>query len=89
VGLNLDIVREGWNGHFASTPEEWEAAIGALLSGPEAARAMGRNGEKDAERNYSIPAYAAAYMDLFRKVGDRGISRPRGESTSITGCDKV
>jgi len=89
VGLNLDIVREGWNGHFASTPKEWEAAIGALLSGPEAARAMGRNGEKDAERNYSIPAYAAAYMDLFRKVGDRGRYPSRGESTAIPGCDKV
>ena len=71
VGLNLDIVREGWNGHFASTPEEWEAGIGALLSRPEAARAMGRNGELDAERSYSISAYAAAYLDVFRKVGNR------------------
>jgi glycosyltransferase involved in cell wall biosynthesis len=72
VGLNLDIVREGRNGIFASEPEEWEARIGMLLADPEKAREMGRWGAEDAERRYSIRSYAEAYFDVFRETLGRG-----------------
>jgi len=69
VGLNLDIVREERNGYFASIPEEWEARMGALLSTPDSAREMGLNGIEDVARKYSLQAYAAAYMRVFRETG--------------------
>jgi len=68
VGLNLDIVREGWNGHFASAPEEWETRIASLLSSPGVAREMGERGKNDVGTRYSIRAYAGEYLRLLRDL---------------------
>lgn len=71
VGLNLDIVREGWNGYFASTPEEWTDRLSLLLSSAGAAREMGRHGAEDVARRYSLRAYAEAYRNVFLRVRER------------------
>lgn len=68
VGLNLDIVRDGWNGYFASTQKDWEARLGTILATPGAAREMGRQGTEDVAERYSLRAYAAAYIEVFRKT---------------------
>ena len=68
VGLNLDIMREGWNGHFASAPEEWEPRITSLLSTPGVAKEMGERGRIDVEQRYSVRAYAGEYLRLLRSV---------------------
>ena len=68
VGLNLDIVREGWNGYFASAPEEWETRIASLLSSPGVAREMGERGRNDVGIRYSIRAYAGEYLRLLRDL---------------------
>lgn len=68
IGLNLDIVRDGWNGYFASTPGDWEERMGAILATPATAREMARHGTEDVAERYSLPAYAAAYLDVFRKT---------------------
>jgi len=68
VGLNLDIVREWWNGHFASSPEDWSIHIASLLSTPGVAREMGERVRIDVEQRYSVRAYAGEYLRLLRSV---------------------
>ncbi len=65
IGLNLDIVQEGRNGYFARTPGEWVEKLAFLLSRPALAAEMGKRGQQDVERRYSLGAYAAAYLELL------------------------
>lgn len=65
VGLNLDIVREGKNGYFAATAEEWAEKLGILLSSPTLARELGEYGREDVERRYSLRAYAQGYLKVL------------------------
>lgn len=65
IGLNLDIVQEGRNGYFASTPGEWAEKLSLLLSRSSLASEMGKRGQEDVERRYSLGAYAAAYLDVL------------------------
>lgn len=68
VGLNLDIVREGWNGYFAATPDEWLQKLTAILSSPGTAARMGIRGREDVKTRYSIERYAAEYLAVLGKA---------------------
>lgn len=68
VGLNLDIVREGWNGFLARDLPDWEDTLARLIQDPEMARDLGKRGIEDVRSRFSIRAYASAYLDLLRRV---------------------
>lgn len=78
VGLNLDIVREGRNGYFADTADEWVEKLEVLLSSSTLARELGENGREDVERRYSLRAYADEYIKVLRR-GDIVFSGGHGE----------
>lgn len=54
VGVNPDIVQDGENGFLASTPHEWVAALGKLLSNQSLRAQMGLAGRQLVERTYCI-----------------------------------
>ncbi len=68
IGLNLDIVREGWNGYFAATHDEWLRKLTAILSSPEIAAQMGSRGREDVLARYALRPYAAAYLEVLGKA---------------------
>ncbi len=58
VGANRQVVRDGENGYFARTPDEWVARLVELLS-DEATRArFARAGRRTVEQGYSVEVQA-------------------------------
>jgi glycosyltransferase involved in cell wall biosynthesis len=62
VGVHNDMVRPGETGWLAETPEEWVEAIRALAADPEGRRRMGRQGRAYVEEEYSVSAWADAFV---------------------------
>ncbi len=70
VGGNPDPVKNGHNGILVPVGDD-EALAGAidrLLSDPDEARRMGRNGREDAKQTYTQFAALTALEDLYRSL---------------------
>jgi hypothetical protein len=53
VGMNAELVRDGWNGFLASTHEEWERALVQLVSDHQLRAQLGTNAYETIEAGYS------------------------------------
>ena len=61
VGVHRDMVRHGETGFLATTADEWSRAAG-LLAGSAAMRAaLGQNGRRRVEAEYSASAWSGAF----------------------------
>lgn len=69
VGVNREIIKDGENGFLASTPQEWTAKLGRLLTDPELRAAFARAGRRTIEDRYSLrvtaPQLAAVMTDAL------------------------
>jgi len=69
VGVNATIVDSGRNGFLAAGDEEWETALGALLTDAALRRAVGVAGRESVRQSYSVeanfPRYEAALRGLW------------------------
>lgn len=63
-GAVLDIIRDGENGLFAETLEEWRAALERLRD-PELRRRLGDAGRRTAEEKYSLKAAAPKLLAIL------------------------
>ena len=67
VGVNATIVRDGFNGLYARTEEEWVDRIGLLLTDGSLRRRLGREARKTVEESFSAlmhaPRLARILMD--------------------------
>jgi len=68
VGMNLEVIRSGVDGLLASSPEEWIAALGALLSDAPRAAALGAAGRERVLREYDLPLVSAQLVAQLRSV---------------------
>jgi glycosyltransferase involved in cell wall biosynthesis len=66
VGANCQIVEHGVNGFLAETPEEWEQALGTLLTDADLRQRMGMAGRLKVEQKYCAQVTAPKLIDLFR-----------------------
>ena len=71
VGVNSEIVGEGVNGLLASTPDEWEEALTALIADPDKARAMGEAGRERVVADYSLATHGPRFAAAIKNVGDQ------------------
>jgi glycosyltransferase involved in cell wall biosynthesis len=81
VGLNAELVKDGWNGFLASTPAEWEASIARLAEDHELRAELGANAFETIERSFSTAAAFPVLMSVLEQAG-RGVpiqSRPAAE----------
>lgn len=69
VGYNRDMVQPGVNGLFASSPDEWEAALLRLLRNPAECLAMRKAARETAVRRFSYEAIAKQYAATLRNLG--------------------
>lgn len=70
VGINRDIVRDGVEGRFAVTPDDWVAVLCAVAALPPAARhAMGQAARARVEAEFSLPVCAERLADALLDVG--------------------
>ena len=65
IGVNKTIIEEGINGFFASTDEEWYAAIEKLILDKELRKCMGKSGRKKVLAHYSLLSNERNFMSLF------------------------
>lgn len=75
VSINCEIVREGYNGYLADTPEAWIEKLSDLIENPEKRRQMGLNARKTVEAHYSVLANRDKYIQAFEwalKIGPCG-----------------
>jgi glycosyltransferase involved in cell wall biosynthesis len=65
VGVNSEIVQHGVNGLLASSPEEWESALGRLLADAELRRRLGQAGRATVESRYATSIHAPRVAAIF------------------------
>jgi glycosyltransferase involved in cell wall biosynthesis len=72
VGVQADLVRHGETGYLAETPQDWLEAVARLSDDPALRQRMGRAGRRLLEREYSVSAGGAAWVELLRGLEAKG-----------------
>ena len=72
VGINKDLVEDGVNGLWATTPEEWEEKISFLIEHPDLREKMGREGRKRVLEHFTIQACSPRLFAILESVVKRG-----------------
>jgi glycosyltransferase involved in cell wall biosynthesis len=65
VGVNSEIVKHEANGLLASSPGEWETALGRLLGDAELRRRLGQAGRATVESRYATSIHAPRVAAVF------------------------
>ncbi len=68
VGVNRDLVEDGVNGFYATTPEEWEEKLCLLIESAPLREQMGREGRKRVLGNYTYQACAARLFSILDRL---------------------
>lgn len=68
VGVNAELVEPGVNGFLASSPAEWQLAIGQLIDHPETRAAMGRNGRALVEQRLCMQQMSGLLKECIMRV---------------------
>jgi glycosyltransferase involved in cell wall biosynthesis len=72
VGVNKDVVREGFNGYFASSTEQWIEKLSLLIEDREKQKIMGMRGRETVFQSFSLAACAPKFYDiLFETVSGK------------------
>jgi glycosyltransferase involved in cell wall biosynthesis len=71
VGINKDLVQDGVNGFYASTPEEWERKLSLLIENFELREQMGREGRKRVLKNYTDQACAPRLFSILTRMMEK------------------
>lgn len=68
VGINRDLVEDGVNGLWATTPEEWEEKLSILIENDALRERMGREGHKRVREGYTLQACAPRLYEVLERV---------------------
>ena len=68
VGINRDIVQDGRNGFWATTPEEWVNRLTQLLQDPELRQKMGDFGIETVEQGYSLAVTSNKFLKVLENL---------------------
>jgi len=66
VGINRDIIRDGYNGFWATTSQEWVEKLSILIEREDLRREMGAHGIRMVERKFSIHITSEKLLSVFR-----------------------
>jgi glycosyltransferase involved in cell wall biosynthesis len=65
VGVNTEIVQDGYNGFLASSDNDWIEKLSLLIESTDLRTKIGKNGRKTVEDKYSINANKEKYLKIF------------------------
>jgi len=68
VGINRDIVKDGENGFWATTEEEWIQRLSSLIEDHPLRRKMGEKGLRTVEEGYSLRVTSEKFLKVLQKV---------------------
>jgi glycosyltransferase involved in cell wall biosynthesis len=69
VGVNKEMVRDGWNGFLAERKGDWVQALNTLYENTSQREEMGKVGRALVEEKYCLKAAAPRLLDLLRSAG--------------------
>jgi glycosyltransferase involved in cell wall biosynthesis len=68
VGVNATIVRDGVNGFYASTDEEWIDRIALLLEDEPLRRSLGQEARRTVEESYNARTHASRMARILTEA---------------------
>jgi glycosyltransferase involved in cell wall biosynthesis len=68
VGINKDIVKDGVEGFWANTKDEWVEKISILVKDPDLRRRMGEKGREKVIRNYTVEVCAPRLINYLKTL---------------------
>jgi glycosyltransferase involved in cell wall biosynthesis len=75
VGVNGDIVRDGYNGFWASDHQEWADRIAKLISDPGLRERMGQEGIETVEKEYALSVTSEKLLKVLQGLTGEGRGR--------------
>jgi len=81
VGINSVLIKEGVNGYFADSEEQWYDKLQMLINNRALRESMGSKGREIAEQRYSLQVSTPKLVQFIKKLGYDGYesSAPQGE----------
>jgi glycosyltransferase involved in cell wall biosynthesis len=71
VGMNRDLVEDGVNGLWASTPGEWEEKLSSLIEAPDLRERMGREGRRRVMERFTVQVCGPRLYEILERVVNR------------------
>jgi glycosyltransferase involved in cell wall biosynthesis len=68
VGVNPEIINDGYNGYLANSNGEWYDKIKLLINDEELRKEIGLKGQETIKQRYSTEANTSKYLDLLNSV---------------------
>ncbi len=68
VGINRDIVEDGENGFWATTVDDWERRLAALIQDRDLRQKMGLAGIATVEKGYSLAVTSEKLLSVLQKL---------------------
>ncbi|NTW34456.1 MAG: glycosyltransferase family 4 protein, partial [Bacteroidetes bacterium] len=68
VGVNNEIIIDGFNGYLAATKDEWITKLSALIESEELRAKLGSNGRKTVIEKYSVESQKYKYLEFFNEL---------------------
>jgi glycosyltransferase involved in cell wall biosynthesis len=65
VGMNTEVVKDGYNGYVCASAADWEGALRKLLLTPTLRSELGHNARHTIEERYSVTANLPNFLALF------------------------
>jgi glycosyltransferase involved in cell wall biosynthesis len=75
VGINGDIVMDGRNGFWATSPQEWVDRLANLIGDPMLRARMGREGIETVEKGYSLSVTSEKFFEVLQSLTGEGRER--------------
>jgi len=72
IGINCDIIRNGYNGFWATTHQEWVDRIMILIQNPDLRQRMGLNGICTVEEEYSLSVISEKFLKVLQGLYSGG-----------------
>ncbi|PWT91452.1 MAG: hypothetical protein C5B54_05240 [Acidobacteria bacterium] len=70
IGVNVDIVKDGFNSFTATNSQEWEEKLSILIQDSQLRRRMGEAGRQTVLEHYSLKSWAPRLAELYRSLAD-------------------
>ena len=64
--MNVEVVRDGWNGFLVDKNEDWYTYIEKLIVNDSLKNELGYNGRRFVEEKYSIKTVIENYITLIK-----------------------
>lgn len=68
VGVNSEIVRDGVNGLWAASEDEWFEKLSLLIDNEEMRRSLALKGRETVENNYSVEMLSALFIGTLERI---------------------